>query len=109
MNTPSVIAQARLRSGLTQKELARRAGTSQATLSAYEHGAKAPTIRVLQRLLGAAGSRLVVADLPGEAAIAPDRQAATARTLGEVLALAEALPVKHDADLAYPRLPDNTP
>ena len=105
MDVPRVISHARSRSGLTQHELARRIGTSQATLSAYENGAKAPTVRVLQRLLGATGSRLTVGELPGEPAITKARQAATARTLGEVLALAEALPVRHDADLAYPRLP----
>jgi hypothetical protein len=74
-------------------------------LSAYENGSKTPTLRVLQRLLGAAGSRLVVADLPGGPALRAKRQAATARTLLDVLALAEALPAKHEPELAYPRLP----
>ena len=90
---------------MTQAELARRAGTSQATLSAYENGAKSPSVRVLDRLLGATGSRLKVASLPGEVAITPERQAATTRTLRDVIELAEALPVKHDPKLRYPRLP----
>jgi transcriptional regulator with XRE-family HTH domain len=42
----------------SQEELARRAGTSRPTLSAYEHGRKAPTADTLERLLVAAGFRL---------------------------------------------------
>jgi transcriptional regulator with XRE-family HTH domain len=42
----------------SQEELARRAGTSRPTLSAYEHGRKAPTADTLERLLAAAGFRL---------------------------------------------------
>lgn len=43
---------------MSQLELARRAGTSRPTLSAYEHGRKAPTADTLERLLAAAGFRL---------------------------------------------------
>ncbi len=101
-----MLAAVRRGSGLSQVELARRAGTSQATLSAYENGSKTPSLRVLQRLLGATGSRLVLEDLPGEAAIQADRQAATARALRSVIDLAESLPVKHEPYLRYPRLPE---
>lgn len=41
--------------GLTQEELARRAGTSRPTLSAYEHGRKSPTVATFARLLAQAG------------------------------------------------------
>jgi transcriptional regulator with XRE-family HTH domain len=44
--------------GLTQEELARRAGTSRPTLSAYEHGRKSPTVAVFARLLSEAGWEL---------------------------------------------------
>jgi transcriptional regulator with XRE-family HTH domain len=44
--------------GLTQEELARRAGTSRPTLSAYEHGRKSPTVATFARLLAEAGWEL---------------------------------------------------
>lgn len=44
--------------GLTQEELARRAGTSRTTLSAYEHGRKSPTVATFARLLSEAGCDL---------------------------------------------------
>jgi transcriptional regulator with XRE-family HTH domain len=53
-----LILAARHGGGLTQQELAQRAGTSQATLSAYERGLKAPSIQVAERIVEAAGYRL---------------------------------------------------
>lgn len=53
-----LILTARQGSGLTQDELAQRAGTSQATLSAYERGLKAPSLQVAERIVEAAGYRL---------------------------------------------------
>jgi transcriptional regulator with XRE-family HTH domain len=46
---------ARRERGLTQAQLAAKAGTSQAALSAYERGLKSPTLRVASRILEAAG------------------------------------------------------
>jgi uncharacterized protein len=43
---------------LTQAELARRAGTSQAMVARYETGVASPTVRTLGRLLRAAGREL---------------------------------------------------
>jgi transcriptional regulator with XRE-family HTH domain len=54
----TIIQDARLASGLTQGELAARAGTSQPTISAYEHGKKTPTLAVAQRLVQVAGWNL---------------------------------------------------
>ncbi len=48
----------RVSSGLTQEELARRAGTSRPTLLAYEHGRKSPTVATFARLLSRAGWEL---------------------------------------------------
>ena len=45
----------RRESGLTQTELAARAGTSRTTLSAYEHGRKSPTLNTVERVLDSAG------------------------------------------------------
>lgn len=46
---------ARSRAGLTQRELARRAGTAQSVVARIERGQTSPTITTLQRLLAAAG------------------------------------------------------
>lgn len=43
---------------MAQTELARRAGTSQPTISAYESGDKVPTAATLERVLEAAGATL---------------------------------------------------
>lgn len=54
------IRQLRREAGLTQAELARRAGTSQATISAYEVGTKVPSLSTLERLAKAGGAGLVL-------------------------------------------------
>jgi transcriptional regulator with XRE-family HTH domain len=59
-----MLLQARRAAGLSQEELARRAGTSRPTLSAYEHGRKSPTVDTLGRLLAEAGHELVVVPVP---------------------------------------------
>ncbi len=53
-----LISLARRGSGLTQRQLAQRARTSQATLSAYERGIKSPNLAVAERIIEAAGYRL---------------------------------------------------
>lgn len=53
-----LIREARVAAGLTQSELARRAGTSQPTVAAYEAGDKVPTVATMERLLDVAGVRL---------------------------------------------------
>ena len=58
IDRPTIIELARRSSGLTQAELARRAGTSQSTLSAYERRRKAPSLDVTERLMWAAGCDL---------------------------------------------------
>lgn len=61
----ALLARVRRETGLTQAELARRAGTSQAMVARYENGAASPTVRTLARLLRAAGHEL---ELSGPAA-----------------------------------------
>lgn len=102
MRIATELRRARERAGLTQQELARRAGTSQATISAYENGAKEPSVRTLDRLLAAAGARLAVErGAPGKVL---DPAEAGSR-FAEVLALAEALPARRRGELRYPLLP----
>jgi len=45
---------------MSQRELAERSGTSQATLSAYERGLKSPSLKVAERIVEAAGYRLAL-------------------------------------------------
>ena len=60
MSGHDLLAYARRAAGLTQDALARLAGTSQATLSAYERGTKSPSIAVAERIIEATGHRLEV-------------------------------------------------
>jgi transcriptional regulator with XRE-family HTH domain len=58
MEPGGLLEGARASAGLTQDELARRAGTSRTTLSAYENGRKSPTVATFARLLSEAGYEL---------------------------------------------------
>ena len=55
-----MVYNARTEAGLTQTELADRAGTRQNVISAIENGAQIPTLPMLRRLAGAAGLTLHV-------------------------------------------------
>ena len=63
MDAGSLLRKVRMASGLSQEEMARRAGTSRPTLSAYEHGRKSPSADTLERLVAAAGFELDVVPL----------------------------------------------
>jgi transcriptional regulator with XRE-family HTH domain len=58
MEPGGLLERTRASAGLTQDELARRAGTSRTTLSAYENGRKSPTVATFARLLSEAGCEL---------------------------------------------------
>ena len=60
LNPGRLLAQARRRGGLTQRELARRAGTSQSVIARIERGQTSPGAETLERLLGEAGFQLRV-------------------------------------------------
>lgn len=64
-----LVRDARVSADLTQAELARRAGTSQAAVARYESGAVSPSVSTLERLLHAAGQEL---QLSSRAATATD-------------------------------------
>ncbi|HEX2058686.1 MAG TPA: helix-turn-helix transcriptional regulator [Actinomycetota bacterium] len=53
-----LIRVARHDGGFSQRDLARRAGTSQAAISAYESGTRSPTLDTLARIVRAAGQDL---------------------------------------------------
>jgi transcriptional regulator with XRE-family HTH domain len=58
MTSAGLIRQARKRAGLTQAELAERAGTTQSAIARWERGASHPTVERLQSLVGACGLEL---------------------------------------------------
>lgn len=101
-----LIRQARTRNGLTQAALARRAGTSQPVISAYEHGRRDPSISTLARILAASGETLEVrgrrapsSDLPP-----PVGLEAHGRRLVDLLLLADAIPRRVRRPLQFPRI-----
>lgn len=59
MTPGQLLAEARRAAGLSQDELATRAGTSRSTLSSYEHGHRSPTLTTASRILAATGYELV--------------------------------------------------
>lgn len=98
MDASAILSEARRRSGLTLRQLARRARTSHSTIAAYETGTKQPTTATLVRLVGACGFEL-------EAELRPsgpfeDRQQ-RGRQLLEVLDLADQFPSRRVATITY--------
>jgi len=51
----SLVVETRQKTGLTQVELAERAGVSRSAISAIEHGKRDPGLEYLQRILAGAG------------------------------------------------------
>jgi len=60
-----LVRDVRVRHGLDQRALARRAGTSQGQISKIERGVVSPSISTLERLLGVMGERLHIEAVPG--------------------------------------------
>ena len=60
----SAIMDLRSRAGLTQEELARRMGTTQPVVARLESGRTRPSMRTLERLAEATGSRLLISFEP---------------------------------------------
>jgi uncharacterized protein len=106
MDPAALIRAVRRRQGLTQAELARRAGTSQPVVSAYEHGRRDPTYETLRKLVEAGGERLQLDAVAARSDLPPSRDLREhARRLLDVLSLADAVPVHpRSAVLVAPRL-----
>lgn len=90
-----LLAWVRRAAGLSQDELARKAGTSRTAVSAYEHGRKSPSLDTVDRLVSAAGYQLdarprvefvTVAGARGRVVLVPTRlpQLAAAQALATV-------------------------
>lgn len=63
--------EARRRAGLSQTELARRAGVTQSVISAYESEARQPSLPVLEKLVAATGLELELRVRKAPSALAP--------------------------------------
>ncbi|MEM7542805.1 MAG: helix-turn-helix transcriptional regulator [Pseudomonadota bacterium] len=99
--TAQTLRKARLEAGLTLRELAQRASTSHATLSAYENNAKVPSAEVFFRILEAAGFGI---DLRLSKRVRHNDGIARGEELQQVLDLAGQFPVKASKRLTYPQL-----
>lgn len=84
----------RHRAGLTVSELAARAGTSRAAISAYESGQRSPTVDTAERLLGILGATLTAVLRP---------QPGRARVDAASFADYAGIPADRDRALAYAR------
>ena len=109
MDPSALLESVRRRNGLTQAELARRAGTSQPVISAYERGHRDPTYGTLRRLVAAGGAELRLAAVPwatgGDRLPPPVDDAEHGRRLLDVLSLVDALPARRrGATLDAPRI-----
>ncbi|HUI85260.1 MAG TPA: helix-turn-helix transcriptional regulator [Candidatus Binatia bacterium] len=60
------VIEARKRAGLTQQQLARKMGTTQPAVARLESGTTRPSLRTLERLAKATGSRLLISFQPRE-------------------------------------------
>ena len=69
MEAAALIRTARTAAGLSQADLARRAGTTQAAIARVEGGGVSPTGRTLERLLAVAGRRLELTAAPAASGI----------------------------------------
>ena len=97
--TASLLADARVRAGLSLREAARLAGTSHATLSAYERGRKIPSIVTFLRVLDACGFAV---DFDLSLRIRWRDGVARGEELAQVLKLAAEFPARVSRHMDYP-------
>jgi uncharacterized protein len=86
--------------------MARRAGTSQPVISAYEHGRRDPSYETLRRLVEAGGEQLHLDAAPSSSDLPPPESLGEhARRLMDVLSLVDAVPARPRSPLLEaPRL-----
>lgn len=99
MDAATLIRRARSCSGLSLRQLARRAGTSHATLSAYEAGRVDPSVHTVRRIIRSAGFDPAVVLVPR---VDPN-EGGRGDELVQVLELAAQFPARHARRLSYPR------
>lgn len=101
MSPAALIADILASSGLSQAELARRAGLPRSVLNAYLKGHREPGVDALLRIAAAGGVELGI-----EKRRPPVDPKRASQILNQVLGLAEALPYRPRAEMAYPPLKD---
>src|SRR3954468_18553277 len=99
MSAAALIGDVMEQSGLNQAELARRAGLPRSVLNAYLRGHREPGADALLRIAAAGGVTLGVEKR--RPPVDPER---AGKILNQVLGLAEALPYRPRAEMAYPPL-----
>lgn len=98
------LREARVRAGLSLRELAHRAGTSHATLSAYESGRKVPSASNYFRILEACGNAV---DIVLNKRIREMNGIPRGEELEAVLELAASFPHRTNRHLEITRFPDH--
>jgi transcriptional regulator with XRE-family HTH domain len=104
VDAASTLRRARRGAGLSLRVLAERAGTSHATLAAYESGRAVPRVDTLDRILRAAGYATDIAIERRADTTEPERRA-KGEELREALELAAMFPARHRRRLRVPRFP----
>jgi transcriptional regulator with XRE-family HTH domain len=99
--TASLVGRILAKGGVSQAELARRAGLPRSVLNVYLHGHREPGSDALAKIAAAAGLELDLIDRTPP--VDPKR---AGKILVQVLELAEALPYRPKPELRYPVLAD---
>jgi transcriptional regulator with XRE-family HTH domain len=97
VDAASILRRARLRAGLSLRELAALAETSHSALAAYEAARVTPNVDTFDRVLSAAGFN---ASLSLTARVASDTP--RGQELVDALVLAEQFPARHRPTLEFP-------
>jgi transcriptional regulator with XRE-family HTH domain len=105
MDAARTLRRARIHSGLSLRTLATRAGTSHATLAAYEAGRAVPRVDTLDRILRAAGYATDI-EVSRRADATDAERTAKGMELREALELAAMFPARHARRLRFPRFPE---
>ena len=103
MNAAYTLRRARQGAGLSLRQLAERAGTSHATLAAYEAGRAVPRTDTLDRILRAAGYATDIDIVHRPDATVTERRA-KGDELRQALELAAMFPARHSKRLRFPPL-----
>ena len=98
--TSTLLRDIHRRSGLSQAELARRAGLPRSVINAYLRGHREAGVNAVSRIAAAGGVELRVAPRTP-----PVDKKRAGRRLAQVIDLAETLPFKRARELRYPKLP----
>ena len=93
----ALLREARTRAGLSQRALARRAGTAQSVITRIERGQSSPTWETLERLLAAAGAEIsartelavaagsMLYEVPGILRMSPEQRLQGVENVGDFL------------------------